>query len=128
LIAAASAVAEAAADGEITPGEAASLSTLVANTAKAVETFELADQPRQARRADGCERKHAMSLRQRLESLEQTLLPGRFLVLRLDPARDRREQIEAFRAENGVTARDTLVILLSFFTSEELQEAERQSA
>jgi predicted DNA-binding protein with PD1-like motif len=69
-----------------------------------------------------------MSLRQRLESLEQTLLPGRFLVLRLDPARDRREQIEAFRAENGVTARDTLVILLSFFTSEELQEAERQSA
>jgi predicted DNA-binding protein with PD1-like motif len=69
-----------------------------------------------------------MSLRQRLESLEQTLLPGRFLVLRLDPARDRREQIEVFRAENGVTARDTLVILLSFFTSEELQEAERQSA
>jgi predicted DNA-binding protein with PD1-like motif len=69
-----------------------------------------------------------MNLRQRLESLEQTLLPGRFLVLRLDPARDRREQIEAFRAENGVTARDTLVILLSFFTSEELQEAERQSA
>jgi predicted DNA-binding protein with PD1-like motif len=69
-----------------------------------------------------------MSLRQRLESLEQTLLPGQFLVLRLDPARDRREQIEAFRAENGVTARDTLVILLSFFTSEELQEAERQSA
>jgi hypothetical protein len=43
LIAAASAVAEAAADGEITPGEAASLSALVANTAKAVETFELAD-------------------------------------------------------------------------------------
>jgi predicted DNA-binding protein with PD1-like motif len=69
-----------------------------------------------------------MNLRQRLESLEQTLLPGRFLVLRLDPARDRREQIEVFRAENGVTARDTLVILLSFFTSEELQEAERQSA
>jgi hypothetical protein len=46
-----------------------------------------------------------MSLRQRLESLEQTLQPGRFLVLRLDPVRDRREQIEAFRAENGVTAR-----------------------
>jgi predicted DNA-binding protein with PD1-like motif len=67
-----------------------------------------------------------MSLRQRLESLEQTLQPGRFLVLRLDPVRDRREQIEAFRAENGVTARDTLVILLSFVTSEELQEAEGQ--
>jgi Family of unknown function (DUF5681) len=43
LIAAASALTEAAADGEITPGEAASLSQLVANTAKAVETFELAD-------------------------------------------------------------------------------------
>jgi hypothetical protein len=43
LIAAASAVAEAAADGEITPGEAASLSQLVANTVKAVETFEPAE-------------------------------------------------------------------------------------
>jgi hypothetical protein len=43
LIAAASAVAEAAADGEITPGEAASLSQLAANTAKAVKTFELAE-------------------------------------------------------------------------------------
>ena len=43
LIAAASALTEAAADGEITPGEAASLSQLVANMAKAVETFELAD-------------------------------------------------------------------------------------
>jgi hypothetical protein len=43
LIAAASALTEAAADGEITPGEAASLSQLIANTAKAVETFELAD-------------------------------------------------------------------------------------
>ena len=43
LIAAASALTEAAADGEIAPGEAASLSQLVANKAKAVETFELAD-------------------------------------------------------------------------------------
>jgi hypothetical protein len=43
LIAAAAALADAASSGEITPGEAASLSTLVANTAKAVETFELAD-------------------------------------------------------------------------------------
>jgi Family of unknown function (DUF5681) len=43
LIAAAAALADAAAAGEITPGEAASLSTLVANTAKAVETFELAE-------------------------------------------------------------------------------------
>jgi hypothetical protein len=34
------------------------------------------------------------------------------------------EQVEAFRAENNVTARETIVILLSFFTSEELQEAE----
>jgi hypothetical protein len=43
LIAAAAALAEAASTGEITPGEAASLSTLVANMAKVVETFELAD-------------------------------------------------------------------------------------
>jgi hypothetical protein len=43
LIAAAAALTSAVGDGEITPGEAASLSTLVANTAKAVETFELAD-------------------------------------------------------------------------------------
>jgi hypothetical protein len=43
LIAAAAALADAASSGEITPGEAASLSTLVANTAKAVETFELAE-------------------------------------------------------------------------------------
>jgi hypothetical protein len=43
LIAAAAALTSAVSDGEITPGEAASLSTLVANTAKAVETFELAD-------------------------------------------------------------------------------------
>jgi hypothetical protein len=42
LIAAAAALTSAVSDGEITPGEAASLSTLVANTAKAVETFELA--------------------------------------------------------------------------------------
>jgi Family of unknown function (DUF5681) len=43
LISAAAALTTAVGDGEITPGEAASLSTLVANTAKAVETFELAD-------------------------------------------------------------------------------------
>jgi hypothetical protein len=43
LIAAAAALISAVSDGEITPGEAASLSTLVANTAKAVETFELDD-------------------------------------------------------------------------------------
>jgi hypothetical protein len=43
LIVAAAALTSAVGDGEITPGEAASLSTLVANTAKAVETFELAD-------------------------------------------------------------------------------------
>lgn len=43
LIAAASALTAAVADGQITPGEAASLSQLVGNTAKAVETFELAD-------------------------------------------------------------------------------------
>jgi hypothetical protein len=43
LIAAAAAVTEAAASGDITPGEAASLSTLVGNVAKAVETVELAE-------------------------------------------------------------------------------------
>ena len=43
LISAAAALTSAVANGDITPGEAASLSTLVANTAKAVETFELAD-------------------------------------------------------------------------------------
>jgi hypothetical protein len=43
LIAATSALTAAVADGQITPGEAASLSQLVGNTAKAVETFELAD-------------------------------------------------------------------------------------
>jgi hypothetical protein len=40
---AAAALTSAVANGDITPGEAASLSTLVANVAKAVETFELAD-------------------------------------------------------------------------------------
>jgi hypothetical protein len=43
LIAAAAALTSAVGAGEITPGEAASLSTLVGNTAKAVETFELAE-------------------------------------------------------------------------------------
>jgi hypothetical protein len=43
LIAAAAALTDAVAQGEITPGEAASLSVLAGNTAKAVETFELAD-------------------------------------------------------------------------------------
>ena len=56
-----------------------------------------------------------MNLRQRLDSLEQTLQPGRFLVMTLDDrAPDRDEQIEAFRDENDVTARDTLVILKRF--------------
>ena len=41
LIAVAAALTEAAASGEITPGEAASLSVLVGNVAKAVETVEI---------------------------------------------------------------------------------------
>jgi hypothetical protein len=41
LIAATAALTEAVAAGEVTPGEAASLSMLVGNVAKAVETFEL---------------------------------------------------------------------------------------
>jgi hypothetical protein len=64
-----------------------------------------------------------MSLRQRLASLEQTLQPGRFLVVRLDPSRDRDEQIEAYAAENDVTARDILVILRRFdFDDEDWSE------
>ena len=43
LIAAAAALTEAAASGEITPGEAASLSTLVGNVSKAIETIELSE-------------------------------------------------------------------------------------
>jgi hypothetical protein len=69
-----------------------------------------------------------LSIRQRLAALEQvTQLGGRFFVMRADPTRDRREQIEAYVAENGVTARDILVIRQRL-TSEEHQEAERQSA
>jgi hypothetical protein len=43
LVAAASAIVEAIAEGAVTPGEAAALSTAVSGVAKAVETFELAD-------------------------------------------------------------------------------------
>jgi Family of unknown function (DUF5681) len=43
LISAAASLAEAASAGDITPAEAASLSSLVANTAKAVETFEIVE-------------------------------------------------------------------------------------
>jgi hypothetical protein len=60
-----------------------------------------------------------MNLRQRLDSLEQTLQPGRFLVLHEDPTRDLEEQLDAFRAENGLTARDTLVIMRHFDFSDE---------
>jgi hypothetical protein len=41
LIAAAAAITDATAAGDITPGEAASLSTLVGNVAKAIETVEI---------------------------------------------------------------------------------------
>jgi hypothetical protein len=41
LITAAAALADATAAGDITPGEAASLSTLVGNVAKAIETVEI---------------------------------------------------------------------------------------
>ena len=70
-----------------------------------------------------------MSLRQRLASLEQTLQPGRFLVVCPDPSRDHDEQVEAFRAENNVTARDTLVILRRFdFDDEDCQRPQPRSA
>jgi hypothetical protein len=41
LIAAAASLTDAAASGEITPGEAASLSTLVGNVGRVIETVEL---------------------------------------------------------------------------------------
>ena len=43
LVAAASAIVEAIAEGAVTPSEAAALSTAVSGVAKAVETYELAD-------------------------------------------------------------------------------------
>jgi Family of unknown function (DUF5681) len=43
LIAAAAALTDAVAGGEITPNEASALSNLVGNTAKAIETFELSE-------------------------------------------------------------------------------------
>ena len=43
LIAAASALTDAVAGGDITPNEASALSNLVGNTAKAIETFELSE-------------------------------------------------------------------------------------
>jgi hypothetical protein len=43
LITAAAALTDATAAGDLTPGEAASLSTLVGNVAKAIETVELAE-------------------------------------------------------------------------------------
>jgi hypothetical protein len=50
-------------------------------------------------------------LRQRFARLEQAIQPGgRFFVMRPDPTLDLDEQIEAYRSENGVTARDILVI------------------
>jgi hypothetical protein len=53
-------------------------------------------------------------LLQRLAQLEQALQPGRFLVFRPDPTLDLDEQFEVYRAENDLTARDTLVILQDF--------------
>ena len=43
IVAAASAIVEAIAEGAVTPSEAAALSTAVSGVAKAVETYELAD-------------------------------------------------------------------------------------
>jgi hypothetical protein len=54
-------------------------------------------------------------LQQRLAELEQAIMPkGRFLVMREDPTRDLDEQIEAYRAENEVTERDTLIVRRTF--------------
>jgi hypothetical protein len=47
----------------------------------------------------------------RLDRLEQAIQPGgRFFVMRADPTQDLEDQIAAYEAENGVTARDILVI------------------
>ena len=43
LVAAAAALTDAVAGGDITPNEASALSNLVGNTAKAIETFELSE-------------------------------------------------------------------------------------
>jgi hypothetical protein len=50
-------------------------------------------------------------LQQRFARLEQAIQPGgRFFVMRADPTQDLEEQIAAYKTENGVTARDILVI------------------
>jgi hypothetical protein len=51
-------------------------------------------------------------LRQHFARLEQAIQPGgRFFVVRPAPTLDLDEQIEAFAAENSITARDIPVIL-----------------
>jgi hypothetical protein len=56
-----------------------------------------------------------VNLQQRLAQLEEAIMPkGRFLVIRADPTRDLDEQIEAYRAEDGVTERDILVVIKTF--------------
>jgi hypothetical protein len=92
LIAAAAALTDAVSQGEITPGEAASLSTLVGNTAKAVEIFELAD--RLAVSKSRWPRKQ-----QRLAHLEQSLHPEGRLCAIVD---DGSEDIEARIAGCGL--------------------------
>ena len=50
-------------------------------------------------------------LRARIERLRQAVQPGAgFFVMRADPTQDLEEQVAAYKAENGVRARDILVI------------------
>jgi hypothetical protein len=47
----------------------------------------------------------------RLDGLEQAIQPGgRFFAMRVDPTQDLEDQIAPYEADNGVTARDILVI------------------
>ena len=92
LIVAAVTRTEATAAGEITPGEAASLSMLVGNVAKAVETFELSirlakleeqlaakggRRPARHSRRGGIHLRMPSRIRDRLERLESQLAPQR---------------------------------------------------
>jgi hypothetical protein len=115
LIAAAAALTDAVSQGEITPGEAASLSTLVGNTAKAVEIFELAD--RLAVSKSRWPRKEAPR-----EPTTVAPRPPRAVASPRGAAvRDRRRrqrghrgQDRTLRAETGLSARDLVAIVKRF--------------
>jgi len=54
-------------------------------------------------------------LRMRIEKLEQAIQPkDRLFIMREDPSQDIEEQIAAYEAKHGVTARDLLIIRRTF--------------